>query len=362
VRVRKHFSRVIDAVRWLVSKLVKASAGAITLLLVLGPKLFTVLIKLLKVAKVGQGALLGSSLAVYSYLISWQFAVLMLTMLMVHEYGHVWAMKRCGMKVRGMYFVPLFGAIAVTEDMFKSRRDECYIAIMGPLWGLGVSLCTYGVFLACDNPFYAAMACWMAVVNIFNLLPILPMDGGRIVRSIGLSVDTRIGVTMVVAGLVLGAVIAFSDGLVLLGVLSIAGLFDLKHDLMRQRQATQAKEVLDEIEKLYPGVPDSVNLLTFRDDPNKPPPITNIKVELIEEDGKTIEVESSEWSDEALKWKEFDFGWLRKTAKLNLKPMTPQQIVGYTLFCLSVFVALYIVMKLSGITPGSEVAMQLLKS
>jgi Zn-dependent protease len=351
------------------SLLSRASLRTLAILTVLGPKLLTVLIKFVKVAKVGKAALLGSSLAVYSYLVSWQFAVLMLAMLATHEYGHVWAMKRCGMKVRGMYFVPLFGAIAVTDDLFKSRRDECYIAIMGPLWGLGVTVLTYGVYVVSDHPFYAAMTCWMAVVNIFNLLPILPLDGGRVVRSIGLSANTRLGVWMVSLGLIFGATVAFVDGLVLLGTFTIVGLMDLRFDLRRQKEARKAQELLKLVEawrtnlkKTVEDLPDHVTVVVPGNYPHEET-ITDVRVVIEQDsDGKTVETEYSIWKDGALDQESVDLGPLREIAKSYLEPMTRAQVAGYTLFCLSVFVALYIVMKLSGIVPGSDVAMQLLKS
>ena len=89
-------------------------------------------LKAVKTANVGWAV---ASATTYSLLFSWKFALAIMVQLFVHEYGHVHAMRRTGMKVRGMYFVPFLGALAVTEDAFTSRRQQVYVALNGPLWG-----------------------------------------------------------------------------------------------------------------------------------------------------------------------------------------------------------------------------------
>lgn len=184
-------------------------AGFIALAVKLGPKLVSVGAKLIKSFKLGKAGLAGASLVTYSYIFSWRFAVALMAMLFVHEYGHVWAMKRCGMRVKGMYFIPLLGAAAVADEEFPSRNDEVFIALMGPLWGLAFSAAIAVPYFVWEAPIWAVMAAWMALINLFNLLPIVPLDGGRIFKSMAFSLHSWLGLFFLVLGLVAAAGVAF---------------------------------------------------------------------------------------------------------------------------------------------------------
>jgi Zn-dependent protease len=178
----------------------RASVGLLAILAKLGGTG----LKALKTANVGWAA---ASAATYGFLFSWKFAAALLLQLFVHEYGHVHAMRRTGMRVRGMYFVPFLGAMAVTEDAFTSRRQQAYVALAGPLWGALFSLVPAGLWLWTQDPVWAAIASWWAIINLFNLLPISPLDGGRVMQAFAYSFSSTLGVAVTVLGLA-GAVAA----------------------------------------------------------------------------------------------------------------------------------------------------------
>jgi Zn-dependent protease len=178
----------------------RASVGLLAILAKLGGAA----LKALKTANVGWAA---ASAATYGFLFSWKFAAALLLQLFVHEYGHVHAMRRTGMRVRGMYFVPFLGAMAVTEDSFTSRRQQAYVALAGPLWGALFSLVPAGLWLWTQDPVWAAIASWWAIINLFNLLPISPLDGGRVMQAFAYSFSSTLGVAVTVLGLA-GAIAA----------------------------------------------------------------------------------------------------------------------------------------------------------
>jgi len=101
----------------------------------LGSKVAGVAPKIFKVLKVGKLALAAASLASYTLIFSWQFAVVIMGVIFLHEYSHVLVMKRFKMRVKGMYFIPLVGAAAVPEDDFPDRTAEALTAYAGPLTG-----------------------------------------------------------------------------------------------------------------------------------------------------------------------------------------------------------------------------------
>ncbi|GAC1468164.1 MAG: hypothetical protein PVSMB7_15750 [Chloroflexota bacterium] len=190
--------------------------GLIGVLLALGAKV-------VKAAKVAKLALLGASFGIYSVLFSWQFALLILVSLFVHESGHIWAMKRCGMRTKGIYFIPFLGGAAVADEAFPTRRAEAFVAIMGPIWGFALAALVAGVYLVTGVPFWAAAAGWMAFINLFNLFPVNPLDGGRIVKSAAFSLDSRIGIGVMAAGFLAALLVAVQFGFGLLIFIVLIG-------------------------------------------------------------------------------------------------------------------------------------------
>lgn len=205
----------------------RISLGLIALSYKIGPKILTALVSIGKSLKVGKVGLAATSMAAYAYIFTWEFALMIMLVLFVHESGHLWAMKRCGLKTKGMYFIPMLGAAAVPDGEFPSRGAESYIALMGPIWGLALSLLTGELYYLTQDPLFAAAAGWMAAINLFNLLPISPLDGGRVFKSIGYSVGSRVGLGFLIIGLVVGGFLAYHFGMGLFVFLLVIGAIEL---------------------------------------------------------------------------------------------------------------------------------------
>jgi Zn-dependent protease len=192
-----------------------------------------------------------ASAATYTVLFSWKFALAIMVQLFVHEYGHVHAMRRTGMRVRGMYFIPFLGALAVTEDEFTSRRQQAYVALNGPIWGSALALLPAAAYAASGDPQWAAVASWWAIINLFNLLPIAPLDGGRVMQAFAFSYSSTLGLAVSVAGLVgavaLGTVLGFS----LIWLVAALGAVELLSEA-RARVAARALRLLPEPTRFEP--------------------------------------------------------------------------------------------------------------
>jgi Zn-dependent protease len=191
----------------------------------------------LVVVKAAKLLLALASFAAYALLFTWQFAVIIIGMLVIHECGHLRCMKHYGMKTRGIYLIPLLGAAAVAEDSFPSRRAEATIALAGPLTGAVLAAGTGLLYFATRNGAFAAAAAWMALINLFNLLPVVPLDGGRVVKSITLSIGSRTGLAAVIAGMLLGAVLAVTADLWIFVIIIPLGLADYLYDRHRENRA-----------------------------------------------------------------------------------------------------------------------------
>jgi Zn-dependent protease len=218
-------------------------AGLIAIAFKVGPKLLSALSALVKTLKVGKVGLAAGSMAAYAYMFTWQFAALIMVSLFIHESGHVWAMKRCGLKTKGIYFLPFIGGAAVADEAFRSRKEEAFIALMGPVWGLALSLGTAVAYLVTENPLFAAAAAWIAMVNLFNLLPVNPLDGGRVFKSITFSMRSIVGLIYLAFGIVITGYIILKAGIWLFVFLLIVGTLELYIEFCRTYQRYEIESI-----------------------------------------------------------------------------------------------------------------------
>jgi Zn-dependent protease len=143
---------------------------------------FPMLGYLLKFGWLGFSALF--SVAVYSLFFGWQFAIGLVLMLFVHEMGHAIVMKLKGIPIGGMIFIPLLGAAVIMKQMPRNAKDEAEVGIAGPIAGaIAAMVC---LVMAQVNPgtVWAPLAYFGFFINLFNLIPIVPFDGGRVLGAI----------------------------------------------------------------------------------------------------------------------------------------------------------------------------------
>lgn len=184
-------------------------------------------LKLFKSAKIIKVVLAGASVAAYSWFFSFQFAAALIASLVFHEYGHIRAMKYFGMKTKGIYLIPFVGGLAVTDEKINTRWQDVVISIMGPTFGLVMSIVCLIIFWLTGSEFFAGLATFNALLNLFNLLPILPLDGGHILKSISFSMNSKIGLIACVLGAAAGVFISYALGLALLGFLLLIGSVEI---------------------------------------------------------------------------------------------------------------------------------------
>jgi hypothetical protein len=219
--------------------------GLAALVLKVGTKLAKGIPAALKTIKPGMAVASGAVLGIF---LSWQFALAMMLMLGFHEYGHVHAMRRAGLRVRGIYFIPLLGAAAVTEDLWKTRRDQAAIALNGPLWGLCLTALAFAVDAATGfvHPFLGVVTAWWALINLFNLLPVSPLDGGRILSALGYSLGSRFGLWLSLAMFATALVLAMVFEVTLLAIVGAVGLLEFGQEAaaaVRFRRLTASPRV-----------------------------------------------------------------------------------------------------------------------
>ena len=158
-----------------------------------------------------------ASLGVYWAVWGWKFAAGLVASIYVHEIGHVAALRRYGIPASAPMFVPGLGAFIRSKQYPATPREDARVGLAGPLWGLYAVAACYAVHLATGWDSFAAIARVGAWINLFNLLPIATLDGGR-----GFSALGRIERWLCVA-LLAGLWVVTHEGLLLLLGLAAAG-------------------------------------------------------------------------------------------------------------------------------------------
>ncbi len=183
--------------------------------------------KLFKSAKLIKVALAGASVAGYAWLFSIEFALMLIACLVVHEYGHVRAMKYFGIKTKGIYLIPFVGGLAVSDDKITTRWQDVVISLMGPAFGLFTSLLGVVLYYATEMDIFAGVAVLSALLNLFNLLPILPLDGGHVLKSISFSMRSWVGLSVCLLGVLFGLWLSYTFGLMLLVFFLFVGALEI---------------------------------------------------------------------------------------------------------------------------------------
>ena len=183
--------------------------------------------KLFKSAKVIKVALAGASVAGYAWLFSIEFALMLIACLVVHEYGHVRAMKYFGIKTKGIYLIPFVGGLAVSDDKITTRWQDVVISLMGPAFGLFTSVLGVVLYYATEMDIFAGVAVLSALLNLFNLLPILPLDGGHVLKSISFSMRSWVGLSVCLLGVLFGLWLSYTFGLMLLVFFLFVGALEI---------------------------------------------------------------------------------------------------------------------------------------
>jgi Zn-dependent protease len=114
----------------------------------------------------------------------WWFALGLVGLLFVHEMGHVLEARRQGLPVSVPVFIPFMGALITMKEMPHNAWREARLAIAGPIVGSLGALVLYVLGVAYDSHDLKALAFLGFFLNLFNLLPVIPLDGGRITAAL----------------------------------------------------------------------------------------------------------------------------------------------------------------------------------
>lgn len=142
-------------------------------------------VKFLKIGKVllTSGTML-LSIFLYSRAFGWSFAIGFVLCIFVHEMGHVFVGWKQKLPMSAPVFIPFMGAVIFNKRGADSAWGQAIMGIGGPIGGTIAGLICWAVYYATGNPFFAALAYVTFFMNLFNLTPIVPLDGGWITLAV----------------------------------------------------------------------------------------------------------------------------------------------------------------------------------
>jgi Zn-dependent protease len=123
------------------------------------------------------------SLWFYVLFFGWRLGIVIVLVLLAHELGHYYAYRAYGLPVRLPIFVPFMGAFTAGAVAPELEHDA-YIALAGPVTGLALAAACLGVGISTEDRFWYACADISAFLNLANMLPVLPFDGGRVIGAV----------------------------------------------------------------------------------------------------------------------------------------------------------------------------------
>jgi Zn-dependent protease len=180
--------------------------------------------------------------------------LLLMVVILVHEMGHFLGMRVFGYSNVRMFFIPLFGAGVSGRKIGVEGYKEAIVVLLGPLPGLVISFFLALAYGSTDIPLLGRTAAYFAVVNAFNLLPVFPLDGGRLLQITLFSRNRYLesffqilaALALIGFGLKISWVLSMLGGLMLLGVPFRFKINGLAMELNKQL-ATLALPATDDI-------------------------------------------------------------------------------------------------------------------
>jgi Zn-dependent protease len=163
----------------------KKLGGLLIPLVYLASKAKFLLLALTKVKAVTTLGTMFVSVLAYAWAFGWPFAIGFVLLLFVHEMGHVIQLRREGVEASAPVFIPFVGAVISAKSLGEDAVAEARVGLAGPILGTIGTLIPLAIWLITGSDLWRAIAYVGFFINLINLLPVLPLDGGRAMAVLG---------------------------------------------------------------------------------------------------------------------------------------------------------------------------------
>lgn len=181
------------------------------------------------------------SLAIYIALFMLVFGMDMvyiaaiLIVLLIHEFGHFFAMKAFKYNNVKLFFIPLLGAYVTGKKHTISQRQMSIVILAGPLPGIIIGSCLVLYNLYYPNERVQMLGNIFCYINLFNLLPFIPLDGGRLLETLFVNQNHIIRVIFTIISVVCMLVIAMLFESLIFLIIPVSMIFDLILEIKNQK-------------------------------------------------------------------------------------------------------------------------------
>ncbi len=137
--------------------------------------------------------------AAFYFIFKWdlQYILILTGVILIHELGHFLAMRFYKYKDLSIFFIPLIGALASGQKDEISQKQKTIISLAGPLPGVLIGSGLIALSLVNENDFLWRTGAIFIFLNLFNLLPVLPLDGGQIIKSMFFQNNDKINIVFI---------------------------------------------------------------------------------------------------------------------------------------------------------------------
>jgi Zn-dependent protease len=139
---------------------------------------------LLGLTKLSTFTTMLASFGLYWTWYGWKFALGFVVSIYIHEMGHIASLRRFGIAATAPMFIPGFGALVLLKERPGTVAQDARVGLAGPIWGLGAAIAAALIGALTGSPLCYAVARVGAWINLFNLIPVWQLDGGRGFRAL----------------------------------------------------------------------------------------------------------------------------------------------------------------------------------
>lgn len=159
----------------------------------------------------------------------------LLVVLLIHELGHFFAMKLFNYNNVKLFFIPLLGAYVSGKKTVISQRQMSVVILAGPLPGIIIGFCLFLVDIFYPNEQMAMLANIFLFLNLFNLLPFMPLDGGRLIEVLFLKQNHNIRTFFTIISIVGLAIFSLTSQNLFFLIIPVSMTFELIMEIKNQK-------------------------------------------------------------------------------------------------------------------------------
>jgi len=166
----------------------------------------------------------------------------LLVVLMIHEMGHFFAMKFYNYNNVKLFVLPLLGAFVSGKKSVISQRQMSVVILAGPLPGIIIGFCLLMSTIYYPNPRIEMLGNIFFILNLFNLLPFAPLDGGKLLETLFIHQNYIIGLVFTIISIIIITLLAILSQSIILLIIPAFMVFELIMKMKNQK----IREYLDQ--------------------------------------------------------------------------------------------------------------------